>query len=227
MPNISNTKWLITGGTSGLGLALTKILIEAGAKVAVVARNEKRLFDFAKTIPFIPIHADVSRKEDIYKISAQALAQLGGLDVLVNNASALGPSPLQLLVDTECEEFEQALQTNLLGAFRLTKAVLPTFLLQARGTVVNITSDASANAYPKWGAYGASKAALDHVTRVWAEESPGVSFYSFDPGDMDTPLHAEAVPDADRAKLRRPERSARELLEWLATQPKSGARRSS
>ena len=227
MPNIINTKWLITGGTSGLGLALTKILIETGAKVAVVARNEKRLFDLAKTIPFIPIHADVSRKEDIYKISAQALAQLGGLDVLVNNASALGPSPLQLLLDTECEDFEKALQTNLLGAFRLTKAVLPTFLLQSRGTVVNITSDAAANAYPKWGAYGASKAALDHATRVWAEEAPGVSFYSFDPGDMDTPLHAEAVPDADREKLRKPERSARELIEWLASDPISGARRSS
>jgi NAD(P)-dependent dehydrogenase (short-subunit alcohol dehydrogenase family) len=146
---------------------------------------------------------------------------LGGLDVLINNASDLGPTPLALLADTECEDLEKALATNLLGPFRLTKALVGALGASARegrgAVVVNISSDAAINAYPSWGAYGATKAALHHLTNIWDAEMSvaGIRFLSFDPGDMDTPLHALAVPDADRSTLKQPRTAALELLESI------------
>ena len=142
--------------------------------------------------------------------------------MLVNNASSLGPVPLALLADTECEDLELALATNVLGPFRLTKALLGALAASARegrgSVVLNISSDAAVNAYPQWGAYGASKAALRHMSRIWDEElaAEGVRVLSLDPGDMDTPLHALAVPDADPATLKRPETAARELADAIA-----------
>ena len=124
--------------------------------------------------------------------------------------------------DTECEDLEAALAANLLGPFRLTRALLGTLAASARegrgGLIVNITSDAAVNAYPGWGAYSASKAALLHLTRIWDQElAPiGVQAIAFDPGDMDTPLHAAAVPDADRSTLRAPADSAAELAALIA-----------
>jgi NAD(P)-dependent dehydrogenase (short-subunit alcohol dehydrogenase family) len=124
-----------------------------------------------------------------------------------------------LLADTDCEEFEFALATNLLGPFRLTKAVLGSLTASARqgsgAVVVNVISDAAINSYPTWGAYGASKAALMHMGSTWDEElaDEGLRVISLDPGDMDTPLHAIAIPDADPATLKRPETSAREIVD--------------
>src|SRR6266849_995827 len=121
-----------------------------------------------------------------------------------------------------CSVVERALATNVLGPFRLTKALLGALAASARGgrgaVVLNVSSDAAINAYPRWGAYGASKAALRHLSHVWNEEllAEGVSFLSLDPGDMDTPLHALAVPDSDPAALKRPEAAARELAEAIA-----------
>jgi NAD(P)-dependent dehydrogenase (short-subunit alcohol dehydrogenase family) len=151
----------------------------------------------------------------------QITGNLGGLDALINNASSLGPRPLALLADTQCEELEQALAVNLMGPFRLTKALLGALAASARegsgAVVINISSDAAVNPFSGWGAYGASKAALRHLTAIWAEETKadGVSFLSFDPGDMDTPLHALAVPDANPATLKRPEDAAAEIVEQL------------
>ncbi len=149
---------------------------------------------------------------------------------LVNNASSLGPTPLAPLADTDCEGLEQALAVNLLGPFRLTKALLGALAASARdgsgAVVVNISSDAAVNPYSGWGAYGASKAALRHLTAIWAEEAraDGVGFLSIDPGDMDTPLHAAAVPDADPTALRRPEDSAAAIIEaMLAALPRRAA----
>lgn len=221
MKQIEGTKWLITGGTSGLGLALVKRLVSRGARVAVVARNEDKLSALAKELPIIPITGDISSKDDTYKIAGQALSQLGGLDALVNNASSLGATPLRPLLDTDCEDFGAVLETNLVGAFRLTKAVLPTFLLKGGGTVINISSDAAVSAYPNWGAYSVSKAALDHLSHIWGEEmrAHGITFLSVDPGDMDTPMHAAAVPEADPATLKKPEIAAEQLLELLDAPP--------
>jgi len=126
--------------------------------------------------------------------------------------------PLAPLADTTCEDFAEALQINVLGPFRLTKALLGALVSSARegrgAVVLDISSDAAVNAYAGWGAYGASKAALHHMTAIWSEElaAEGIRFLSIDPGDMDTPLHALAVPDADLATLKRPEDSAAELI---------------
>jgi len=225
MPNhpFSNLKVAVTGGTSGLGLALVKQLHLHGARVAFVARGSERVHRVAHDHPGSSgIVGDVSSKDDIYPIALQILAALDGLDVLINNASDLGPVPLALLADTECEDLEKALATNLIGPFRLTKALLGALAAAAReghgGVVLNVSSDAALNAYPTWGAYGASKAALRHLTGVWDAElsGEGVHFLSVDPGDMDTPLHALAVPDADHGTLKQPDVAAREILDAIA-----------
>ena len=214
----------ITGGTSGLGLALVRELLARGADVAFVARGRDRVERIARTYPGAHgIVGDISLKEDIHPIAIQMIGALGGLDVLVNNASDLGPAPLKLLADTDCEELERALATNVLGPFRLTRALLGALSASARerggAVVLNVSSDAAINAYPSWGAYGASKAALHHMSRIWDAEltADGVHILSVDPGDMDTPLHALAVPDADPSSLKRPEDAARELADAIAT----------
>jgi NAD(P)-dependent dehydrogenase (short-subunit alcohol dehydrogenase family) len=213
----------ITGGTSGLGLALVRELLSRGARVAFVARTRERVLEVARENGGAHgIVGDVSSKEDIYPIALQVVGELGGLDVLVNNASDLGPVPLAMLSDTECEDLERAFATNVLGPFRLTKALMGALASSARegrgAVVLNVTSDAAVNAYPGWGAYGASKAALAHMSRVWNEEhaADGVRFLALDPGDMDTPMHAAAIPDADTSTLKRPEQSAREFADAIA-----------
>jgi NAD(P)-dependent dehydrogenase (short-subunit alcohol dehydrogenase family) len=215
----------ITGATSGLGLALAEAFAARGDAVAFVARDSVRVGRVARAVAGSHgIVGDVANKHDIHAIALQIGGALGGLDVLVNNASSLGPVPLALLADTDCEDFELALATNLLGPFRLTKALLGALAASAReggGTrrslVVNVTSDAAATPYPGWGAYGASKAALLHLSRIWHEELQphGVAVMAVDPGDMDTPLHAAALPDADPATLKRPRDVARELVERI------------
>lgn len=222
-----DTTWLITGGTSGLGLALTEALINEGAQVAVVARGERRLMELARKWPIVPIVADVADKESIHRISGEALARLGSIDVLVNNASALGPTPLKLLMDTECEDFEQVLQTNLLAPFRLIKAISPGMLLGNGGWVINISSDAAVSTYPKWGAYGVSKAALDHLSRIWSAElgDKGIGFLALDPGDMDTPMHAAAIPDPDPSHLKSPRKAADQLLRLIRENANGDVRR--
>lgn len=223
-PGLAGLRVAITGGTSGLGLALVAALHEAGAAVAFVARRAERVHDVARTYPGTHgLAADVSRKEEIHPLALRITASLGGLDVLINNASSLGPVPLAPLADTECEDLEAALATNVVGPFRLTKALLGALGTAARAgrlaLVLNITSDAAATAYAGWGAYGASKAALSHLSRIWDEElrEHGVRVQALDPGDMATPLHALAVPDADRASLKRPADAAREIVAHMAT----------
>lgn len=212
----------VTGGTSGLGLALVRELWRRGARVALVARRRDGVERVTQELEGTHgIVGDVSKKEEIHPIAIQIAGELGGLDVLVNNASDLGPVPLALLSDTECEDLERALATNLLGPFRLTKALLGALASSARerggAVVVNVSSDAAIQAYPGWGAYSASKAALRHMSAIWQAElaSEGIRFLSPDPGDMDTPLHALAVPDADRAALKRPEAAALELADAI------------
>jgi NAD(P)-dependent dehydrogenase (short-subunit alcohol dehydrogenase family) len=218
-PTINGFRVAVTGGTSGLGLALVKQLTADGAHVAFVARSAGDVEWVAKETGAVGIVGDVGRKEDTYPTALQITGNLGGLDVLINNASSLGPIPLAPLADTDCEDLEEALSVNVVGPFRLTKALFGALAASARegrgGIVVNISSDAAVNAYAGWGAYGASKAALRHLTSIWDEESrdAGVRFLSVDPGDMDTPLHALADPDADPSTLKRPADSATEVIE--------------
>ena len=221
--NLHGLRALVTGGTSGLGRALVHTLRAEGAQVAFVARTAHRVEEVSRREPgSLGITADVADQQAIHRIALQVLAWRGGLDVLINNASSLGPVPLAKLADTECEALQLALATNVLAPFRLTRALLGALAASARegrgAVVVNISSDAAVNAYPGWGAYGASKAALLHMTRIFDAESRalGVRFISIDPGDMDTPLHALAVPDADGTALRRPQVAADEVVRAIA-----------
>jgi NAD(P)-dependent dehydrogenase (short-subunit alcohol dehydrogenase family) len=212
----------VTGGTSGLGRALVERLAAEGARVAFVARTAAAVERTARETGAFGIVGDVGRKDDIYPIALQLLGALHGIDVLVNNASSLGPVPLAPLADTDCEDLEAALAVNLVGPFRLTKALFGALAGSARegrgALVVNISSDAAISAYAGWGAYGAAKAALRHMSAIWDEEarSEGVRFLSIDPGDMDTPLHAAALPDADPADLKHPGTAAAEILAAIA-----------
>lgn len=226
LKDFAGARVAITGGTSGLGLALVGALLRRNAEVAFVARTAESVGRVARAHPGSHgIVGDVSSKDAIYPMALEILGALGGLDVLINNASSLGPARLVRLADTACEDFEVALATNLLGPFRLTKALLGALAASSRegrgGVVLNVSSDAALNAYPTWGAYSASKAALHHVSRIWDAElaSEGVRVLSVDPGDMDTPLHALAVPDANRSDLKRPETAAEEVLAAIAALP--------
>jgi NAD(P)-dependent dehydrogenase (short-subunit alcohol dehydrogenase family) len=231
---IAGLRVAITGGTSGLGLALVREFVARGSRVAFVARDRARVERIAAATGAHGIVGDVAGKEDIHRIALQVVGLLGGLDCLINNASSLGPVSLRPLGDTDCEDLEQALATNLVGPFRLTKSLLGALAASARegrgAVVLNVSSDAAINAYPGWGAYGASKAGLHHLSRIWHEEmrTLGLRFLSIDPGDMDTPLHALAVPDADGSTLKRPETAARELIDavCVALAGRSGRQRS-
>ncbi len=230
---IRNQGVLITGGSRGLGAALASELAAHGARVVVVARQKDELDALVERVrgqggQIHGLAADVGDKEAIYKIAGAATALVGPITLLVHNASTLGPVPLKPLADTACEELEAVLATNLVGPFRLTKALLGSMALGRGGLVLHISSDAAINGYPNWGAYGVSKAALDHLARIWgAELDPaGVRFLSVDPGEMDTRMHADAIPEADRASLTAPAVVAarlRRIIERAETLP-NGAR---
>ena len=218
MLDLNDKSVLITGGSRGLGRALALSISARGARVVLVAREKTKLDRAVSDIrsqggTAFGIVADVGEKESIYPIVGQAAALAGPVDILINNASTLGPVPLRLIPDTDCEDFERALQVNTVGPFRLIKAVVGSMVLRQAGVVVNISSDAAVEAYPSWGVYSASKAALDHLTRIVAFElaGTGVRFFSIDPGEMDTEMHADAMPDADRGSLPSPGEAAEKI----------------
>ena len=226
MINFNDKTVLITGGSLGLGRALALNLASRGAKVVLVAREKSKLDEAVNAVrkaggKAFGIAADVGDKESIYPMVGQAAALAGQIDILINNASTLGPVPLRLIPDTDCEDFEQALQVNTIGPFRLIKAVVGSMILRQAGLIVNISSDAAVEAYPSWGVYSASKAALDHLTRIAA-----VHLFSVDPGEMDTQMHADAMPDADRESLIAPGEVAERIALMIEhyEQIESGAR---
>lgn len=224
---------VVTGASQGLGRALAMQLAAQGAQVVLLARQAAKLDQVVQEIRAqggiaFGIAADVGNKESIYPIVGQATALAGPIDVLINNASTLGPTPLRLLLDTDCEDFERALQVNTLGPFRLLKAVAGSMILRQTGVIVNLSSDAAVEAYPAWGIYSASKAALDHLTRIAGAElrDTAVRFFSVDPGEMNTQMHADAIPEADPQTLQDPHAVAVTIAAMIqqSQQIESGAR---
>jgi NAD(P)-dependent dehydrogenase (short-subunit alcohol dehydrogenase family) len=226
---------LITGASKGLGRALAFELATRGARLALVARGADALADAVREIraqggEAHPLAFDVGDKHAVYPLAGAAQALLGRVEVIVHAASTLGVSPLAPLADSACEDLERALAVNLVGPFRITKALLGPMALAGEGLVVHVSSDAAVEGYPTWGAYGVSKAGLDQLARVWAAEMApfGVRFVSVDPGDMDTALYREALPEADSAALQDPRQVAPRLVRLLeqvrAGQLASGAR---
>lgn len=220
--NLMGKSVLVTGGSRGLGRALAQELAAQGARVVLVARSQAELEQVVRSIRETGGEAyglafDVARKEDVHPLAGAAAALVGPIDVLIHNASSLGPTPLRLLLDTECEDLSQVLETNLLGPFRLSKVIAGSMALRKTGVIVHVSSDASVNAYERWGAYAVSKAALDHLSRIWAAElgERGVRVLSVDPGEMDTDMHRAALPDADPAGLAAPAEVAARIAAML------------
>ncbi len=220
-PTATPTRVVLTGASRGLGRALALQWVQHGAHVVAVARGRGDLAQLAAAASDGPgtlhtVEADVGHASTA--LAARALELLGGVDVLVHNASTLGPVPMPELGDLDPSALAQVFEVNVLGPQRLTHALLPSMLRQRRGLVVGISSDAAVEGYATWGAYGASKAALDQLLKIWDAElqGTGVRAVSIDPGEMDTDMHADAMPDADRSVLARPEDVARDIRALLA-----------
>src|SRR5215510_8634997 len=203
---------LITGASKGLGQAIALLFAREGAALALCARGEPALQTVASECRLLgaevlAVPADVANPADRERLVSLTLARFGQVDVLVNNASTLGSTPLPLLADTDPDAFEDVIRVNLTAPFMLTRSVIGGMLLRGAGIVINVSSDAAVNGYPGWGAYSAAKAGLDGLTRVWAAElaGSGVTVVSVDPGDMDTEMHRAALPDDDPTALALPE----------------------
>jgi len=213
---------LVTGASRGLGRALAERLAGRGARVALVAREVGPLRDVVGQIrarggTAHAIVGDVADKASTHAIAGQAQGLVGEIAIAIHNASTLGPTPLRLLLDTECEDLQQVLETNLIGPFRLTKVLAGAMAIRGAGAIVHISSDAAVEPYPRWGAYGASKAAQDHLSKILAAElaDTGVRVLAVDPGEMDTVMHAEAIPEADRATLQQPDAVAARIVQMI------------
>jgi NAD(P)-dependent dehydrogenase (short-subunit alcohol dehydrogenase family) len=201
---------LITGASRGLGRQLAiDFAREGAAGLALVARGagdlravSDRVREVAPGARVVAVAADLAREEDVERAVATVLHEFGGrLDVLVNNASALGPTPLPYLLDYPLEDFRAVLGTNLLAPFLLIKKALPA-MVEHGGSIVNVTSDAGVVGYPGWGAYGISKSGIEGLSRTWAAELHGspVRLNWVDPGSMNTAMHRAAEPDEDPAQ---------------------------
>jgi len=210
---------LVTGASRGLGKALAGSLAGAGARVVLVARSREPLDAAVREIrgsggEAWAIVADLADKRAIHRIAGEAAAVAGPIDLVIHNAATLGAVPLRALAETDCEQLELALATNLVGPFRLTKALVGSMVVRGRGLIVHVSSDAAREAYAGWGAYGTSKSGLEHLSRTWDIELAGTGVRSIvvDPGEMNTQMHAEALPDADPSTLLDPEIAAKNLL---------------
>jgi NAD(P)-dependent dehydrogenase (short-subunit alcohol dehydrogenase family) len=222
---------LVTGASRGLGRALAEALAAKGARVAMVARQRGPLEDAVAAIRARggiahAITGDVAAKAATHAIAGQAQGLVGEIAIAIHNASTLGPTPLRLLLDTECEDLADVLETNLVGPFRLTKVLAGAMAIRGAGTIVHVSSDAAVEPYARWGAYGISKAAQDHLSRILAAElaDTGVRVLAVDPGEMDTTMHAAAMPEADRASLQRPADVAATIVAMIEADAPSGSR---
>jgi NAD(P)-dependent dehydrogenase (short-subunit alcohol dehydrogenase family) len=216
---------LITGASRGFGLALAKGLAERGWQLIVDARDGRALESAAGAMgPAVTAVAGDVADPVHRRHLARAVARAGGLDLLVNNASTLGPSPLPGLKRYPLDALEAVFRTNTLAPLALIQELLPH--LSPGAAIVNITSDAAVEAYEGWGGYGASKAALDQISAVFGAEHPELRVYSFDPGDMRTAMHQEAFPGEDISDRPEPETVVPALLRLLDDLPPSGRYRS-
>jgi NAD(P)-dependent dehydrogenase (short-subunit alcohol dehydrogenase family) len=190
---------LVTGASRGFGYALITALVLRGWHVIADARDGDRLAAALARLTgpgtTTPVAGDVTDPAHRQRIVAEADAR-GGLDLLVNNASVLGPSPQPRLADYPLDVLAQVLATNTIAPLALVQLALPGLERRA-GRIVNVTSDAAVEPYEGWGGYGSSKAALDQLTNVLAAEHPRLRVYAFDPGDMNTDLHQQAFPGED------------------------------
>jgi NAD(P)-dependent dehydrogenase (short-subunit alcohol dehydrogenase family) len=217
---------LITGASRGFGRALARALARDGWKLIVDARDGHPLDALARELgPAVhTVPGDISDPAHRADLAA-AVDRLGGLDLLVNNASTLGATPLPWLADLPADALTRVFAVNTVAPLALTRLLLPT-LRERGGAVVNVTSDAAVEAYEGWAGYGASKAALEQASRILAAEEPRVRVWWFDPGDMRTRMHAEAFPGEDISDRPEPETVVPALQRLITERPASGRYRS-
>lgn len=215
---------VVTGASRGLGLELTRELAERGWDLIVDARDEERLWESIHSLPgkdrITAIAGDVADPMHRERL-ARSAAAAGGLDLLVNNASTLGPTPRPGLDTFPVDELERVFKVNVIAPVALTQLLLP-HLRAARGMVVNVTSDAATEPYEGWGGYGSSKAALEQVTAILGAEQPSVLVYAFDPGDMRTRMQQDAFPDEDISDRPEPRSVVPSLLRLIEERPPGG-----
>lgn len=217
---------LITGGSQGLGRQLAKDFVKEGAAgICIVARRQEfldevqsALIESYPKVKVITVSADLSRQEDVERVVALTLHEFNGrLDILVNNASTIGPSPMPYLLDYPLEDFRYVINTNLIAPFLLIKKLLPA-MTENGGSIINVTSDAGSIGYPGWGAYGISKFGIEGMSQTWAAElqESGVRVNYVDPGNMNTAMHRAAEPNEDPSQWANPS-EVTEVFVYLAS----------
>jgi len=217
---------LITGGSRGFGRALAERLAADGWNLTIDARDATALaearaaVDAAGPGTVVALAGDIADPVHVAAL-VNAAAGLGRLELVVNNASTLGPSPLPHVAWLRTADLERVLATNVVAPLRVAQAALP-HLREAHGTLVNISSDAAVEGYEGWGGYGASKAALEQLSRVLAAEEPGVRVYWVDPGDMRTQMHQDAFPGEDISDRPEPATRVPGLVRLVDERPPSG-----
>ena len=194
---------MITGASKGLGRALTLAFAKRGVRLAICARGKGMLHKVEQEArelgaEIIAVEADVTNARDVNRFVSIVEEAFGRVDILINNASVFGPGPT-LLADYPDHDFADVLRMNVVNPFLVTKRVLPGMLIRNNGRILNVTSEAGKTGFAEWGAYGISKFAVEGLTQTWADEleDTGVNIGMVDPGEMDTEMHAIAVPDCD------------------------------
>jgi NAD(P)-dependent dehydrogenase (short-subunit alcohol dehydrogenase family) len=202
---------LVTGASQGLGLEIARLFARRGMRLVLTARGAEALKAAAEELreltEVVALPGDVADRAHALWLVGLGLEQFGRIDVLVNNASSIGPSPMPTLEAYPLDALAQVFEVNTIAPLHLIQLVLPGMRARGEGVIVNVTSDAAVQAYPTWGGYGASKAALEHLSRVLAAElaGSGIRVYVVDPGDMNTQMHRDAEPGVDLSHLPGPE----------------------
>lgn len=218
MERLAGKRAMITGASRGLGRELAKVFAAEGASHLVLAARDRAALEelkseIAAAHPDAHVYVvaiDLGRDEEVERLAALTLTALGGrLDVLVNNASTLGATPMPFLIDYPLEDFRRTLHVNLIAPFLLIKKLLPA-MIECGGSIINVTSDAGVTGYPGWGAYGISKFGLEGLSQTWAAEleDAGVRVNWVDPGSMNTEMHRAAEPEEDPSEWADPAEAA-------------------
>ena len=217
---------IVTGASKGFGRAVASLLAQRGISLVVDARGEDALdaaaAEFGEHTRVRAVPGDVADSDHVHRLVNVADEAFGRIDLVVNNASTIGRSPMPHLENLSPQTFDRLFTTNVYAPLHLIQHALPIMRRNGGGTIVNVSSDAGVVAYEGWGGYGSSKAALDQVSAVMAAEEPDIKVYALDPGDMRTAMHQRAYPGEDISDRPEPEVSAPAILRLVAERPRSG-----